>query len=151
MKQFVAEVVTMGNLQHGNWVPRLGYCRRKGFKRQIHQGAIFIGSIIPIKRKSFASSATSLLTSVTPFNNLPPPKFMLCNNVCSVIKDAFSVYITTKSTIVDIVYSLVHIADLNDQEERDNLAAREIALAEQHEDPRIRMPRTIAPMMICER
>uniref|UniRef100_A0A1J3G509 non-specific serine/threonine protein kinase n=1 Tax=Noccaea caerulescens TaxID=107243 RepID=A0A1J3G509_NOCCA len=30
MKQFVAEVVTMGNLQHKNLVPLLGYCRRKG-------------------------------------------------------------------------------------------------------------------------
>ncbi|AEE78024.1 receptor-like protein kinase [Arabidopsis thaliana] len=30
MKQFVAEVVTMGSLQHKNLVPLLGYCRRKG-------------------------------------------------------------------------------------------------------------------------
>ncbi|CAG7870031.1 putative L-type lectin-domain containing receptor kinase I.1 [Brassica rapa] len=30
MKQFVAEVVTMGCLQHKNLVPLLGYCRRKG-------------------------------------------------------------------------------------------------------------------------
>ncbi|KAL1197271.1 L-type lectin-domain containing receptor kinase I.3 [Cardamine amara subsp. amara] len=30
MKQFVAEVVTMGNLEHRNLVPLLGYCRRKG-------------------------------------------------------------------------------------------------------------------------
>ncbi|EOA23224.1 hypothetical protein CARUB_v10016786mg [Capsella rubella] len=29
MKQFVAEVVTMGSLQHKNLVPLLGYCRRK--------------------------------------------------------------------------------------------------------------------------
>ncbi|CAA7062285.1 unnamed protein product [Microthlaspi erraticum] len=42
------------------------------------------------------------------------------------------------------------MSDSDDQEERDNLAAREIALAEQHEDPRIRMPRTIAPMMNAE-
>ncbi|KAF8083382.1 hypothetical protein N665_0776s0007 [Sinapis alba] len=30
MNQFVAEVVTMGSLQHKNLVPLLGYCRRKG-------------------------------------------------------------------------------------------------------------------------
>ncbi|VVB04954.1 unnamed protein product [Arabis nemorensis] len=30
MEQFVAEVVTMGSLQHRNLVPLLGYCRRKG-------------------------------------------------------------------------------------------------------------------------
>ncbi|KAL0673175.1 hypothetical protein Bca4012_001156 [Brassica carinata] len=30
MKQFVAEVVTMGSLKHRNLVPLLGYCRRKG-------------------------------------------------------------------------------------------------------------------------
>ncbi|CAH2065352.1 unnamed protein product [Thlaspi arvense] len=30
MKQFVAEVVTMGSLQHRNLVPLVGYCRRKG-------------------------------------------------------------------------------------------------------------------------
>ncbi|CAN6806478.1 unnamed protein product [Brassica oleracea] len=30
MKQFVAEVVTMGSLKHRNLVPFLGYCRRKG-------------------------------------------------------------------------------------------------------------------------
>ncbi|CAG7862328.1 unnamed protein product [Brassica rapa] len=30
MKQFVAEVVTMGSLQHKNLVPLLGYCGRKG-------------------------------------------------------------------------------------------------------------------------
>ncbi|CAH2065355.1 unnamed protein product [Thlaspi arvense] len=30
MKQFVAEVVTMGSLKHKNLVPLLGYCRRKG-------------------------------------------------------------------------------------------------------------------------
>ncbi|XP_024009741.1 probable L-type lectin-domain containing receptor kinase I.6 [Eutrema salsugineum] len=30
MKQFVAEIVSMGNLKHKNMVPLLGYCRRKG-------------------------------------------------------------------------------------------------------------------------
>ncbi|XP_010541356.1 PREDICTED: probable L-type lectin-domain containing receptor kinase I.6 [Tarenaya hassleriana] len=30
MKQFVAEVVSMGSLKHRNLVPLLGYCRRKG-------------------------------------------------------------------------------------------------------------------------
>ncbi|KAJ4895662.1 putative L-type lectin-domain containing receptor kinase I.6 [Raphanus sativus] len=30
MKQFVAEIVSMGNLKHKNIVPLLGYCRRKG-------------------------------------------------------------------------------------------------------------------------
>ncbi|KAL1219462.1 putative L-type lectin-domain containing receptor kinase I.1 [Cardamine amara subsp. amara] len=30
MKQFVAEVVTMGSLKHRSLVPLLGYCRRKG-------------------------------------------------------------------------------------------------------------------------
>ncbi|KAG7538654.1 Legume lectin domain [Arabidopsis suecica] len=30
MKEFVAEVVTMGSLKHRNLVPLLGYCRRKG-------------------------------------------------------------------------------------------------------------------------
>ncbi|CAA7025034.1 unnamed protein product [Microthlaspi erraticum] len=30
MKQFVAEVVTMGSIKHKNLVPLLGYCRRKG-------------------------------------------------------------------------------------------------------------------------
>ncbi|XP_019058245.1 PREDICTED: probable L-type lectin-domain containing receptor kinase I.6 [Tarenaya hassleriana] len=30
MKQFVAEIVSMGSLQHRNLVPLLGYCRRKG-------------------------------------------------------------------------------------------------------------------------
>ncbi|XP_010425972.1 PREDICTED: probable L-type lectin-domain containing receptor kinase I.6 isoform X1 [Camelina sativa] len=30
MKQFVAEIVSMGNLKHKNMVPLIGYCRRKG-------------------------------------------------------------------------------------------------------------------------
>ncbi|KAL0713589.1 hypothetical protein Bca4012_020567 [Brassica carinata] len=30
MKQFVAEIVSMGSLKHKNMVPLLGYCRRKG-------------------------------------------------------------------------------------------------------------------------
>ncbi|CAF2085670.1 unnamed protein product [Brassica napus] len=30
MKQFVAEIVSMGTLKHKNMVPLLGYCRRKG-------------------------------------------------------------------------------------------------------------------------
>ncbi|CAA7021321.1 unnamed protein product [Microthlaspi erraticum] len=39
------------------------------------------------------------------------------------------------------------MSDSDDQEDRENLAAREIALAEQHEDPPDPTPRTIAPMM----
>jgi serine/threonine protein kinase len=30
MKQFVAEIVSIGRLRHRNLVPLLGYCRRKG-------------------------------------------------------------------------------------------------------------------------
>ncbi|CAA7029255.1 unnamed protein product [Microthlaspi erraticum] len=42
------------------------------------------------------------------------------------------------------------MSDSEDQEERDNLAAREIALAEQHEDPPDPNARTIAPMRCRE-